>query len=484
VQSKLFSAECQARFAALSGDHNPMHMDAVAARRTSAGAPVVHGMHTLLWLIDELIGQRPDLLRARTLKARFAKMVYVGERAEAELLQAGATALRARVMVDGVEVVSLALGFSAPESGTQAPTWPETLARPDAAALPPPLTAINLLLEQIEGRAGRLQFASSPAAAAEKFPRAAAYLGPQRVAAMASMSCLVGMVVPGLHSIFGSLDLAIENAAAAAVPAEDALAYAVASVDLRFRLVRIVVQGAGFTGILGCVSRPPPVSQPSVTSLAAAVAREEFRGAMALVVGGSRGLGELTAKLVAAGGGRVALTYSQGKADAEAVAQEIRTWGGHCETVRYDIREAAAAQLAALREAPTHLYYFPTPTIYRRKAGMFDQGRLAEFSAYYLAGFHDLVQACLQRRPAGLEVFYPSTVYVDSRPAELTEYAMAKAAGEVLCADMEEQLRGLRVLVRRLPRMPTDQTGSLLPGENADPVAIMLPIVRLMHRPP
>ncbi len=46
------------------------------------------------------------------------------------------------------------------------------------------------------------------------------------------------------------------------------------------------------------------------------VSANEFTGAAALVVGGSRGLGELTAKLLAAGGGRVTITYAYGEGDA------------------------------------------------------------------------------------------------------------------------------------------------------------------------
>src|SRR5271163_3454397 len=54
VDSKIFTVTDQARFAALTGDFNPMHMDPIAARRTPAGAPVVHGIHTLLWLLDNI----------------------------------------------------------------------------------------------------------------------------------------------------------------------------------------------------------------------------------------------------------------------------------------------------------------------------------------------------------------------------------------------------------------------------------------------
>jgi hypothetical protein len=55
---------------------------------------------------------------------------------------------------------------------------------------------------------------------------------------------------------------------------------------------------------------------------------------------------------------------------------------------------------------------------------------------------------------------------------------MAKAAGEVLCADMNLSLAPMHVTVRRLPRLPTDQTASVVPVEAALPVDVMLPIIR------
>jgi hypothetical protein len=60
----------------------------------------------------------------------------------------------------------------------------------------------------------------------------------------------------------------------------------------------------------------------------------------------------------------------------------------------------------------------------------------------------------------------------------MTEYAMAKAAGEVLCADIQSSESPGQILVRRLPRLPTDQTASLLKIETAEPISVMLPIVR------
>jgi NAD(P)-dependent dehydrogenase (short-subunit alcohol dehydrogenase family) len=216
--------------------------------------------------------------------------------------------------------------------------------------------------------------------------------------------------------------------------------------------------------------------------IAEQVARDEFTDSIALVVGGSRGLGELTAKLVAAGGGRVIVTYASGKADADKLAAQINDWGGNCEVVAYDVRQDAQRQFEALPQAPSHLYYFATPTISRRKSGLCERDRLEEFHEFYVHGFLRVVQAGMLRAPEGLAVFYPSSVFVQERPQGMTEYAMAKSAGEILCADLARNFKKLRLLTERLPRLSTDQTASLIPTAGANSLSVMLPIVRRMHQ--
>jgi len=463
---RTFSAELHGRFAAASGDFNPMHMDAIAARRTAAGFPVVHGVHTLLWLLDWLATQEPAAPCPQTLKARFRKMVYVGDSVRAEVQQRSATALRARVLVGELEVLSLVLSGVAPERGAS------PLAVADAVA-PVPARALDRAVADLPGSAGRLRFAAPRAAIGALFPAATRWLGEPRVAALAAASALVGMVIPGLHSIFGGLDLQRTDEAD-----DGALAYAVRGADERFGLVQMAIEGGGWRGALDAVCRPRPVTQASMERALHEVRRDEFAPVTALIVGGSRGIGEVTAKLLAAGGAHVCITYRSGRADAEAVVADIVRHGGSAECLPYDVLQPPEIQLQSLGRAITHLYYFPTPPIARRKSGLCDAQLLAEFTAYYLTGFHDLVRVCQARAQAELRVFYPSTVYVESRPAELTEYAMIKAAGEVLCADLERFLRGVRILSVRLPRMATDQTASLVPSEAADPVAVMLPLLR------
>jgi nucleoside-diphosphate-sugar epimerase len=63
----------------------------------------------------------------------------------------------------------------------------------------------------------------------------------------------------------------------------------------------------------------------------------------------------------------------------------------------------------------------------------------------------------------------------------MTEYAMAKAAAEVLCADLNRSWPSIHITTARLPRLLTDQTSTVAPIESADSVNTILPIVRTVQ---
>ncbi len=60
-------------------------------------------------------------------------------------------------------------------------------------------------------------------------------------------------------------------------------------------------------------------------------------GRVALVAGGSRGIGAATSRLLAFRGMRVAVNYRSSDADAQEVVDSIRTAGGEAMAVRADI---------------------------------------------------------------------------------------------------------------------------------------------------
>jgi hypothetical protein len=466
LASRTFTMADQLRFATVSGDRNPMHLDALLARRTQAGVPVVHGVHLLLWGLDALARAEPPA-PMRRLKAHFKRFAAVDETVTVAIGTRAQASARLDFAAGGMTVAQLVVEFGAAARTAEAMSG-------DPA--PAPAAPCDLAFEAMEGLSGRLAFASPPDEVAAMFPAASAWLGPRRVAALAASTMLVGMVCPGLHSIYGGLTV---DACDETVP-EDRLGFRVVATQPRFRSVRMAVAGGGLVGAVESYARMPPAPQASSRELAGLVEAGEFAGGTALVIGGLRGLGEVTAKLLAAGGAKTVIGYRVGAAEAEAVADEIRAAGGQCETLAYDAVRPAEPQLAGLAEAPTHAYYFATPTIFRAQSALLQRARLDGFLDIYVDGFFDLAQA-LRARRSNVSLFYPSSVYVAERPRGMLEYAMAKAAGETLCSEMNLAWPPLRVTMERLPRLPTDQTASVFGITLPSPASYLLPIVRAVQ---
>lgn len=460
-----FSEELQTGFASLSGDWNPMHMKTASARRTQAGRRVVHGIHIVVRALDYLANSTDGLSLPRSLDARFVKPVYVNESVEFRELTRAPSDLRLEAVVEGVVVTDLHIAMGG-GSRTSARS------RPCGRDGDEPVCH-ELTLEEMAGRAGQVHPVATQDQVAQNFPYAVSWLGTEPVGGLICLSRLVGMECPGLHSLFSSFEVEF-SAAEPTFP----LQYRVASVDKRFRLVKIAVDGFGLRGRVAAFARHPPVAQTSYTDLLAIVGPTEFQGQHSLVVGGSRGLGEFTAKALAAGGGIPTITYSTGEEDAASVAEEIRIGGGSCDVMKYDIHREASKQLEALSSPLSCLYYYATSQIFRRRTKRFDPALLEEFLMFYVTGFYDLCVALKNKYTNGFSAFYPSSIAVADRPRDMTEYAMAKAAGEVLCSDLNRFWSAIRITSERLPRVLTDQTATMFPTETASTVDLMLPIIR------
>ncbi len=473
IASRSFTVEDQAAFAAFSGDHNPMHMDPVAARRTQAGAPVVHGVHTLLWALDQLAASGLPVTNLATIAVQFSRFVYLNQTVTLTVTRRDERAVTAELVRDGLTLSTISLRFG-PRTDKDAP--PNLLEAPDSIVADP-LPNVPTM-EDIATLRGWMPPVSAPSAAHAIAPSLIEALGLPRVRGIGLLSRLVGMICRGLHSIFTGIRVDL----VARTPDRAGVGFSVGVLDQRFRVARINVAGDGLLGTITAAVRWPPVETPSLATLASHVAPGRFVGSSALVVGGSRGLGALTAKILAIGGARVIVTYATGKDDAAALATDLNGAFGPdtCHTMQLDVLADLPPQLKSLPHQVDRLYYFATTQIYRPKRALFDPARFAEFNRVYVDAFHAL---CVHLLDGGrnLTAFYPSTVFVVDRPEQMTEYAMSKAAGEVLCADMARHLPGLKVVAERLPRMLTDQTASITPVETADPLAVMLPLIEAVQ---
>jgi 3-oxoacyl-[acyl-carrier protein] reductase len=79
----------------------------------------------------------------------------------------------------------------------------------------------------------------------------------------------------------------------------------------------------------------------------------ELEGRIALVTGGSRGIGAAIAKRLASDGAKVAITYSKGTDAATAVVKEIERGGGKALAIQADAADADAGTAAVEKTVAT-----------------------------------------------------------------------------------------------------------------------------------
>lgn len=476
VGEKTFSQEDQRLFALVSSDFNPMHMDAIAARRLMTGRQVVHGMHILITAIE--CWQNENNAYPVSISCSFGNPVSVGDTVIFTQHYREANAVAIEASVNGLLCSQVVI--TTEQEGSQD--------RLDSDSVEPnPSKEIfrfenleNPLEEAAEFHLDR-KYAVRPNTAdfSIQFPQAYRYLGKERVAAISALSYFVGMICPGLHSVFSSVSLDLNRSE----ESEGLLTFSVQKYDARVGLFDISFQGS-VHGSLKAFLRPSPQKQPSLKHLSEHVVAEEFRGTRSLVIGGSRGLGEITAKILAAGGGDVVITYASGLEDARKVVDEINDGGmSKCEMLKLDLTTDSFDLLGIDRNSLDAVYFFATPRIARKKAEIFEPRLFQEFCAMYVEKFYELciyLEASTAERK--IRVYFPSSVYVSERPKGMTEYAMAKSAAEVLMEEINRSFRKLSVSYTRLPRLNTDQTSSIVKISSESNLEALLPVVRSLNK--
>nr|MBS0022174.1 hypothetical protein [Gammaproteobacteria bacterium] len=350
LKSRNFTFTDQLEFANFSGDTNPIHIDPVAARRTISGQCIMHGIHGLLWALDTL--SECTGLTASNVKVRFIKPIFLNE--TISCIWEEQTKQLSLISGDIVlSVATLRLGSLKSVNTIQTKIEP-----PRSKPKEPTFIECSSL--------GRQPFAiyGDSTLAKTLFPSFVKAYGIAAACEIAAISEVIGMECPGLHSLFTTLQVDFR------LDSDSIPNFTLKKSDERFNLLQIFVEAHTLTGEAEAFYRPPPSSNLRITELRTFVHEDEFKNVCALIVGGSRGLGELVAKLITSGGGKSIITYNVGSADAARVQREILSFGGYCETIQLTIGETVS--LPARLSDFNQLYYFATPKIFGKRSSEFD----------------------------------------------------------------------------------------------------------------
>ncbi|MDH2355034.1 SDR family oxidoreductase [Bradyrhizobium sp. SSUT112] len=208
-------------------------------------------------------------------------------------------------------------------------------------------------------------------------------------------------------------------------------------------------------------------------------------GKIAIVTGGSRGIGAAIAERLAGDGFTVVINYAGGAADAEALAGKIEKAGGRAITAQADVSDpAAVARMFDMADAA-----FGGVDVLVNNAGIMRLAAIAEADdvlfdsqiAINLKGTFNTLREAVRRLRNGGRIVNLSSSQTGLLSPSYGIYAATKAAVEAMTHVLSKELRGRNITVNAVAPGPT-ATKLFLDGktkEVIDHLAKLAPLERL-----
>lgn len=469
MTSREFTLTDSIFFAKCSGDYNPIHIDPVLSRRLMFGEPIVHGIHVVLWALDSwLSGKKNKKINIVKLNVGFPKAVVLKDSVVSKLSNETKDEAVIEIIQKDVVCSKIKINYTLESNNNS-----ELSSTGFINGYPPDELPRELNFEDLKNCNGILNQFLDQQKFSDVFPNVYKHIGAFYSATLLSSTRVVGMYCPGLNSLISSLEFSFsENDLK-----DSRLKYEVSKIDERFNMLFIKMVSTNFNAKIRTFMRPSPINQLGYLDVVSQVKPDEFKGQKVLIVGGSRGLGEITTKILVAGGASVRFTYNRGLKDAEKIEKELRYHKKFVTKVKLDVLNFSSYDSIIDDDwTPSHCYYFATPFIFSGVKGIFSESLFNQFNSVYITAFIKLVNFLKQK--GTYNYFYPSTVAIDEMPENMVEYTISKFSAQKACEILRKSDKSLKIETYKFPRMETDQTVSFLPVKNHDPLEYSLSFIR------
>jgi hypothetical protein len=449
-------------FYELSGDYNELHTNSIAARRMIFGGAVVHGIHLLLQAFENMPRIDVENLGFSTLKAVFVKPVFIDEEIE---ICYSVNESSGNIKITSNHSVKLEIDVTF----TTNHNFNDHLV---IDALPIKAEPIDVAEGEIIEQQGDIELFYKIDFGHRIFPRITKHFNKFCLASLLGTTRIVGQLCPGKNSVYSELEMIEENSNIN----DNKMHYKAIKYDKRFNLAKINVNASCLSGKISAFLRPEAAKQEKYADIKKHVKSGEFSGQRALIIGGSRGIGEVTAKILCAGNAETVITYNNGKQDADRIVDEISSQDGKISCMKLNVLEDSLEEVLNCINKPTHIYYFSTPHIGTSTSKFIDREKLIEFMDFFVIGYQKLFEIAYNEELKG--VFYPSTEFLDNISDNFIEYSIAKSAGEAMCKQLQMQYKKTTIYAPRLPKMKTDQTISLFKSSYSETFQTMITEIR------
>jgi 3-oxoacyl-[acyl-carrier protein] reductase len=214
--------------------------------------------------------------------------------------------------------------------------------------------------------------------------------------------------------------------------------------------------------------------------------RGSLQGKVAIVTGGSRGIGAAIAKRLAADGARVAVTYSKGAAAAESVVKAIESAGGEAIAIQADAADVKAVTSAVEKTVET----FGRLDVLVNNAGTaiskkFEETPLEELDRVIdinLRGVLVTTQAALKHiKSGGRIIMIGSSVGERVVTPGLVPYSATKGAIKMFAQGLSREVGSRGITVNNIQPGPIDTDLNPAAGDWAVPQKAVTALDRYGH---
>jgi 3-oxoacyl-[acyl-carrier protein] reductase len=212
----------------------------------------------------------------------------------------------------------------------------------------------------------------------------------------------------------------------------------------------------------------------------------KLEGKIAIVTGGSRGIGAAIAKRLAAEGATVALTYSKGADSAAFVVKTIEAAGGKAIAIQADAADAGAVRNAVEKTVAT----FGSLDVLVNNAGTaipmkLEETTLADFDRVFavnVRGTFVATQAALKHMKAGGRIIMIGSVLGERvLIPDMAPYSATKGAVKMLTQGLARELGARGITVNNVQPGPIDTDLNPASGDWAVNQKAIVPLDRYGH---
>ena len=459
IGSKIYRNSDQVQFANTSKDFNKIHTDKIVARKLIFGEQIVHGINILLTALSFL---KEKNLKIRNIGCSFLNPVFLNNKVDffkvkkknniiiyvnvkSELK--GVLYLREEIKDNKIKIIQTKK-----------------------------IKKINLK-KKIKISKSTLDFKvynleTKEIKIPKKFLKILKVLKKKQIQEILSISFFVGMVCPGKYSLISSIDINLNSGKA---PNSD-IFYKVKKKDKRFNRFEIHFSNTIFGQVFAFSYNVP--FQEKLSFFKKRIKKNiSLYKKNSLIIGGSRGLGEDTSKILASAGSNIILTYFIGKQDAKKIKKEInRHTNVKCKTLKLDLSNSSFIKKIKKLKKIDFIFYFATIKITSTKIFNFELYK--KYKKIYCSNFYKMCKIVNQISSSKIKVFFPSTIFINEKQKKYSEYVRAKKDSEKIIKKINKNFKRVKVISFRLPVMNTSQNISILNQNKKNSQNLLIPIIK------